>query len=220
VVVTIEDNGPGIPEEIQEKIFSPFFTTKAVGKGTGLGLNITWNIIQKHFGEIRVNSRPGRTVFEIYLPINFEKVQDGSTPLSFYSQPDDDAFRDILGSTRSIAVVGITNRPELPSNTVPAYLQQKGYHIIPVNPTIPEALGQKAYPDLESIPEPIDCVLIFRKSEAVPPIVDSAIQKGAKVIWMQEGIFNEEAASTAREAGLQVVMNTCMRMQHKRLFGK
>jgi predicted CoA-binding protein/anti-sigma regulatory factor (Ser/Thr protein kinase) len=220
VVVQLEDNGPGIPDDIQEKIFSPFFTTKPVGKGTGLGLNITWNIIQKHLGDIKVNSRPGKTVFEVYLPINFEKAQDGMIPLGLYTQPDDDTLRQILENTRTIAVVGITDKAELPSYAVPAYLQRQGYRIIPVNPHIQEVLGEKSYTDLPSIPEPIDTVLIFRRSEVVPPIVDEAIKIGAKVVWMQEGIVHEEAASVALDAGLQVVMNTCMRVQHKRLIAK
>ncbi len=218
VVVQLEDNGPGIPDDIQEKIFSPFFTTKPVGKGTGLGLNITWNIIQKHLGDIKVNSRPGKTVFEVYLPINFEKAQDGMIPLGLYAQPDDDTLRQILENTRTIAVVGITDKAELPSYAVPAYLQRQGYRIIPVNPYLQEVLGEKSYTDLSSIPEPVDTVLLFRRSEVVPPIVDEAIKVGAKVVWMQEGIINEEAASVALDAGLQVVMNTCMRVQHKRLI--
>jgi len=218
VVVQLEDNGPGIPDDIQEKIFSPFFTTKSVGKGTGLGLNITWNIIQKHLGDIKVNSRPGKTIFEVYLPINFEKAQDGMIPLDLYTQPDDDTLRKILENTRTIAVVGITDRAELPSYAVPAYLQRQGYRIIPVNPYLQEVLGEKSYTDLSSIPEPVDTVLLFRRSEVVPPIVDEAIKVGAKVVWMQEGIINEEAASVALDAGLQVVMNTCMRVQHKRLI--
>ena len=116
--------------------------------------------------------------------------------------------------------MGITDRTELPSNAVPAYLQRHGYRIFPVNPSLSEVLGEKSYPDLGSIPEPVDVVLIFRRSEVVPPIVDDAIKIGAKVVWMQEGIVNQEAASTARAAGLQVVMNTCMRVQHKRLIAK
>ena len=91
--------------------------------------------------------------------------------------------------------------------------------MIPVNPTATEILGEKAYPDLESVPEKIDVVQIFRKPEDVPPIVDDAIKVGAKVIWMQEGIVNEEAAQKARQAGLQVVMDACMRATHRRLIG-
>jgi uncharacterized protein len=92
--------------------------------------------------------------------------------------------------------------------------------VIPVNPTATEILGEKAYPDLESVPEKIDVVQVFRKSEDVPPIVDDAIRVGAKVVWMQEGIVNYEAAEKAREAGLQVVMDACMRATHRRLIGE
>jgi signal transduction histidine kinase/predicted CoA-binding protein len=217
-VVEIEDNGPGIPEEIVEKIFSPFFTTKAVGKGTGLGLNTSYNIVKKHGGEIKVYSRPGKTVFQIHLPVNLNSVQGGNTPLVGIEQPSDDKLKEILANSQVIAVVGITTQEDAPAHTVPAYLQRKGYHIIPVNPNLEQALGEKAYPDLLAIPERVDVVQIFRRSEAVLPVVEQAIQIGAKVVWMQEGIINEDAAEIAREAGLQVVMNTCMRTTHRRLF--
>jgi predicted CoA-binding protein len=99
-------------------------------------------------------------------------------------------------------------------------LQGQGYRIIPVNPTATEILGEKAYPDLESVPEKIDVVQVFRKPEDVPPVVEDAIKVGAKVVWMQEGIVNEEAAQRARQAGLQVVMDACMRATHRRLIGE
>jgi predicted CoA-binding protein len=98
-------------------------------------------------------------------------------------------------------------------------MQTQGYRIIPINPNLREVLGQKAYPDLLSAPKPIDIVLIFRRSEAVPEIVNQAIQIGAKVVWMQEGIVNEGAANVAHEAGLEVVMDTCIRATHRRLMG-
>ena len=98
-------------------------------------------------------------------------------------------------------------------------MHEAGYRIIPVNPYLEEALGEKAYPDLLSIPEPVDMVVIFRRSEDVPPVVDEAIEIGAKVVWMQLGIINEEAAIKARAAGLQVVMNSCIKIDHQRLFG-
>jgi signal transduction histidine kinase/predicted CoA-binding protein len=220
VVVEIEDNGPGIPDDIQPKVFSPFFTTKAVGKGTGLGLNISYNIIQKHGGEIKIYSHPGMTRFDVRLPLDFEKVQPGLTPVGSLLRPDDEKLSKILNNTHDIAVVGISNRPDAPANSVPAYLQQHGYHIVPVNPNLEAVLGEQAYPDLLSIPEPVDLVLIFRRSEFVPDIVDQAIRKGAKTVWMQEGIINQAAAETARQAGLQVVMDTCMRATHKRLVGR
>jgi signal transduction histidine kinase/predicted CoA-binding protein len=220
VIVEIRDNGLGIPAEAQSKIFSPFFTTKPVGKGTGLGLNISYNIIVKHGGDIKLFSKPGDTCFQVWLPAASDKGKNHTMPISSINRPDDGQLRQILINNRRIAVVGISERKERPAYSVPAYLQSKGYQIYPVNPTLQEVLGEKAYPDLKSVPEPIDIVLIFRRSDMVPPIVEDAIQVGANVVWMQEGIINEAAAVAAREAGLQVVMDTCMRAQHIRLVQK
>ena len=97
-------------------------------------------------------------------------------------------------------------------------MQSQGYRVIPVNPTVDEVLGEKSYPDLESIPVDIDVVQIFRRPDDVPPLVDDAIKVGAKVVWMQEGIVNEEAAQAAQDAGLHVVMDACMRAMHMWLF--
>lgn len=218
VIVEIEDTGPGIPEAIQSKIYDPFFTTKPPGKGTGLGLNITYTIIQKHGGEIKLFSKPGKTIFEIRLPLNFEDVQEGSQTMPGITRADDNTMLDILKTTKNIAVVGISNYPDRPAYTVPAYLQGKGYKIIPVNPELESVLGEQAYPDLFSVPVPVDVVLVFRRSEMVPPIVNAAIEIGAKAVWMQEGIVNEQAAEVALRAGLKVVMDACMRAQHKRLI--
>jgi predicted CoA-binding protein/anti-sigma regulatory factor (Ser/Thr protein kinase) len=218
IVVEIEDNGPGIPEEVKNKIFEPFFTTKPPGEGTGLGLNIIANVIQRHSGEVQVHSRPGQTIFEIRLPVNFEAVQSGELVLQPIQTPDDETLRHIFDTTTTIAVVGITDQSSRPAYSVPAYLQSQGYRVIPVNPNLERVLGETCYPELTSIPEQIDTVLIFRRSEAVPPIVEAAIQAGVKTIWMQEGIVNQEAADRASRAGLQVVMDTCMRAQHKRLY--
>jgi predicted CoA-binding protein len=132
---------------------------------------------------------------------------------------NDQVMKDILLSARTVASVGLSSNMEKESYWIVSYLKEQGYHVIPVNPTAKEILGEKAYPDLESIPEKIDVVQVFRKPEDVPPVVDSAIRAGAKVIWMQEGIVNEEAAQKAREAGLQVVMDACMRATHQRLIG-
>jgi len=121
--------------------------------------------------------------------------------------------RDILRRYRTIAVVGATNDLEKPSGYVPAYLKEHGYRIIPVNPTETEVLGEKSYPDLASVPERIEVVDIFRHSEDVPPVVDEAIGAGAKAVWMQLGIVNEEAAAVARAAGLEVVMDRCMKTE-------
>ena len=127
--------------------------------------------------------------------------------------------KTILEQVKVLAVVGLSRRESRPGYYVPAYMHAAGYRIIPVNPYLKEALGEKAYPDLVSIPEPVDMVVIFRRSEDVPPVVDDAIEIGAKVVWMQLGIINEEAASKARAAGLQVVMDSCIKIDHQRLFG-
>ncbi len=127
--------------------------------------------------------------------------------------------KTILEQVKVIAVVGLSRRESRPGYYVPAYMHAAGYRIIPVNPYLEEALGEKAYPDLLSIPDPVDMVVIFRRSEDVPPVVDEAIEIGAKVVWMQLGIVNEEAATKARAAGLQVVMNSCIKIDHQRLFG-
>lgn len=132
---------------------------------------------------------------------------------------NDEMMKEILLSAKTVASVGISGNEEKVSNGVGAYLMEHGYRLIPVNPTADEILGQKSYPDLASVPEKIDVVQVFRRSEDVPPVVDEAIKVGAKAVWMQEGIVNEQAARTAREAGLQVVMNACMRATHQRLIG-
>ncbi len=133
---------------------------------------------------------------------------------------NDAQMKRILETTRTIASVGVSSNPEKASYFVVNYLRDQGYRIIPVNPMANEVLGEKAYPDLLSIPDRIDVVQVFRSSEDVPPIVDQAIQIGAKVVWMQEGISNESAAAKARAAGLDVVMDRCMRQTHRRLIGE
>ena len=124
---------------------------------------------------------------------------------------------EILRVGRIIAVVGLSAKRYRPSYGVAEYMQRAGYRIIPVNPNETEVLGEKCYPDVESVPEPIDIVDIFRRSEFVPEIVEAAIRKGAKVIWMQEGVVHEEAARRAQEAGLEVVMDRCILKDHRRL---
>ena len=124
---------------------------------------------------------------------------------------------EILRIGRTIAVVGLSAKRYRPSYGVAEYMQRAGYRIIPVNPHETEILGEKCYPDLESVPEPIDIVDIFRRSEFVPEIVEAAIRKGAKAIWMQEGVIHEEAARRAHEAGLEVVMDRCILKDHRRL---
>lgn len=131
----------------------------------------------------------------------------------------DKEMKEILLSSKTIASVGLSSNQEKESYWVVSYLQEQGYRIIPVNPTATEILGEKVYPNLEAIPDQVDVVQVFRKSEDVMPVVEAAIKIGAKVVWMQEGIVNESAAQTAREAGLQVVMDACMRATHRRLIG-
>jgi uncharacterized protein len=124
---------------------------------------------------------------------------------------------EILQQSRTIAVVGLSAKRFRPSYGVAEYMQRSGYRIIPVNPEESEVLGEKCYPDLDSVPEAIDIVDIFRRSEFVPEIVEAAIRKGAKTVWMQEGVIHEEAARRAAEAGLDVVMDRCILKDHRRL---
>ena len=130
-------------------------------------------------------------------------------------RPDRAEIDRILEQTETIATVGFSRSPEKEAHKVPRYLMDHGYRVIPVNPGADEILGQKAYPDLKLIPEPVDLVQIFRPSDQVMPHVKGAIEIGADAIWMQLGIANEEAASLAREAGLTVVMDLCMRVEHR-----
>jgi hypothetical protein len=123
---------------------------------------------------------------------------------------------EILQQSRTIAVVGLSSKRFRASYGVAEYMQRAGYRIIPVNPEETEVLGEKSYRDLDSVPEAIDIVDIFRRSEFVPEIVEAAIRKGAKAIWMQEGVIHEEAARRAAEAGLDVVMDRCILKEHRR----
>ncbi|MHA2098376.1 MAG: CoA-binding protein [Candidatus Kariarchaeaceae archaeon] len=220
VTIEIIDNGTGIPEDIKNKIFNPFFTTKPPGQGSGLGLDISYNIIvNKHRGDMKVFSQPGNTCFRITIPVNFETIKSGSSPTDLLLRPSDDKLLDILESSEKIAVVGISQNTTQPSNSISKYLLSHGYSIIPVNPKYPEVLDIKSYPDLLSIPEKIDVVLIFRQSEVVFDIVSEVIKMNAKprIVWMQEGIINEDAAELALRAGIDVVMDQCMRINHQRL---
>jgi uncharacterized protein len=123
-------------------------------------------------------------------------------------------IKEILQNFKTIAIVGLSTDEVKDSYRVAEYLQRHGYKIIPVNPKYLEILDEKCYPDLKSIPEKVDIVDIFRKPEAVPLIVDEAIEIGAKIIWMQLGICNNSAAEKARAAGLKVVMNKCIKVEH------
>jgi len=124
---------------------------------------------------------------------------------------------ELLKNSHTIAVVGLSDSRIRPAYGVSEYMQHAGYRIIPVNPKIESTLGEKAYKQLEDIPEKVDIVNIFRRSEFVGPIVDSAIRIGAKAVWMQEGIVDEEAAKRARDAGLLVIMDRCILKEHRRL---
>jgi len=126
----------------------------------------------------------------------------------------------ILNDYRIIAMVGLSPDPNRPSHRVAKYLIKQGYKVIPVNPDAQEILGTRSYSNMSSIPETIEIVDIFRRSEEVMSIVDEAIKVGAKAVWMQEGVINEEAASKAQDAGLIVVMDRCMLKEHKRLNEK
>ena len=132
-------------------------------------------------------------------------------------QPSDQEIKELLRSARTIAVVGLSSNRFRPSYGVSQYLQSAGYRIIPVNPNEKQVLGEKAYARLEDVPEKIDVVDVFRRSEFVPAIVDSAIAVGAHAIWMQEGVADEAAAQRARDAGLFVIMNSCILKEHRRL---
>lgn len=127
-----------------------------------------------------------------------------------------DPIYEILKNHKTIAVVGLSSDPMRPSHGVAAYLQAAGYRIIPVNPNEKEVLGEKSYARLEDVPEKIEVVDIFRRPEEVPPVVESAIRVGAKVVWMQLGIESESAAEKARAAGLVVIEDACMFVEHKK----
>ncbi len=131
----------------------------------------------------------------------------------------DEELRSVLTGARTIAVVGLSDKPDRDSNEVARYLQAQGYRVIPVNPMVTEVLGEKSYPSLAAIPVeiPIDIVDIFRRSDQVPPVVDEAIARKAPVIWMQLGVEHRAAAAKARGAGAIVYENLCIMVQHRRL---
>lgn len=132
---------------------------------------------------------------------------------------DSDPIRDLLSRAKTIAVVGLSDSPLRPSHGVSAYMQAQGYKIIPVNPRISEALGEKAYPSLREVPEKIDIVNIFRRPEFVEEVVDQAIQLKIPAVWMQEEVINERAAERARKAGMFVTMDRCILKEHKARLG-
>lgn len=139
---------------------------------------------------------------------------------SEFGTPGGDPITEILNKCKRIAVVGLSSNPLRPSHEVSTYMQSAGYRIIPVNPNETEVLREKSYARLEDVPEKVDVVNIFRRAEEVPSVVESAIRIEAKVVWMQLGIVNEEAAEMARGAGLAVVENACILIEHKRRLTK
>ena len=135
------------------------------------------------------------------------------------SSADEAVAFELLRSARTVAVVGISEKENRDSHRVAKYLKDHGYKIIPVNPKLQELLGEPCYPDLKAVPDHIDIVDIFRSTDAIPGIVDEAIAVGAGSVWMQLGLAHDEAAAKARQAGLAVVMNRCMKIEHARLPG-
>ena len=125
----------------------------------------------------------------------------------------------VLQTYKKVAMVGLSANPNRPSYFAATYLKDYGFEIIPVNPAYEEVMGRKCYPSLADVPAPLEVVDIFRRSDAVPPIVDEAIRLGAKVVWMQLGVIHEAAAEKAKTAGLEVVMDRCMKIEHARFYG-
>jgi len=140
----------------------------------------------------------------------------GKTELAMNS---DEQLRAILINYRNVAVVGLSPNPDRPSNEVARYLLANGYNVIPVNPGVDDVLGLRSYPTLEDVPEPIEIVDVFRRSEYVPDIARSAAGTGAKVLWTQPGVISAEGAEIATSAGLKVVMDRCILIEHRRLIG-
>jgi predicted CoA-binding protein len=135
-----------------------------------------------------------------------------------FHNPPDATIKAILSTPQTIAVVGCSPNPERDSHRIAKLLQARGHHVIPVNPGHREILGETCYASLRDIPEPVDMVDIFRRSEQVAPIVDEAIATKAKIVWMQLGVIDEQAAAKAQEAGLTVVMDRCPAIEYRRLF--
>lgn len=137
-----------------------------------------------------------------------------SPKMTFVNSP----LEPLLKNAKRIAVVGVSDKPARDSHRIARYLQQAGFEMLPVNPLLSEVLGQKVYASLAEIPEPVDIVNVFRRSEEVPDLVEQAIAAGAKAIWLQLGVIHEPAAEKAREAGLSVVMDRCIMVDHARLL--
>jgi len=136
-----------------------------------------------------------------------------------YCLPTDEHIRSLLQQARNIVVVGLSDKTHRDSNRVAKYLQEHGYRIIPVNPGLKTILGEKCYPDLLSIPEPVDIINVFRRSELVLPVVRDALHLNPQAIWLQLGIMNEGAADLANSAGVSIIMDKCIKVEHSRLLG-
>ncbi len=136
--------------------------------------------------------------------------------------PSDEELRSILGDARTVAIVGLSSKPERDSYEIAEYLQSKGYRIVPVNPGETEVLGERAYPTLDDVPSEvaIDVVDVFRKAADTPPVAEASVRRGAKVLWLQDGIVNGEARRLAEEAGMTVIMGVCIRRTSRRLEGE
>lgn len=134
-----------------------------------------------------------------------------------FTNPTQDRIQHMLKHLTTIAVVGLSNRPERASYQVAKYMQEKGYRVIPVNPNVKQILGEKSYPSLLAVEQPVDIVNVFRRSDAVFPIAQEAVQIGAKVLWLQLGISHVEAATFAQNHGLEVVMDRCIKIEHAQL---
>jgi uncharacterized protein len=164
-------------------------------------------------------SEGGRTTLHDLLGIVVSRLLPGEFVLHLYTDRTmSDAIREILEQGKTLAVVGLSSKVMRPSYGVAAYMQRHGYRIIPVNPNEESVLGEKGYASLDAVPDPFDVVVIFRRSEFVPEVVESAIRKGARVVWMQEGVFHEQAAERARAAGLKVVMDHCILKEYAKRF--
>jgi len=129
-----------------------------------------------------------------------------------------DSIREILEQSKTLAIVGLSSKTTRPSHGVAEYMRRNGYRIIPVNPHEQSVFGETAYPSLDTVPGPVDIVVIFRRPEFVPEVVEAAIRKGAKVVWMQEGVIHDVAGERARAAGLAVVMDRCILKEHAKRF--
>jgi len=147
-------------------------------------------------------------------------LPDRSSQEEIRAFQDANVIREILHTARTIAIVGLSSNPLRPSNYVGFYLQRHGYRVIPVNPNEREALGEKAYPSLADVPEPIDVVDVFRASQFVPEIAEQAVAVGAKALWLQFGVINLAGAKIAEDAGLKVVVDRCMKVEHARHMGR